>query len=100
MLQYFYLFFHYFVLISFLISVILGIQVFPFSMMSYRLMVIELLILELLLKEIVERMLLRDIRKCKGVFIGPLRVVFKPIQAVDFLEIKLIAHSIIYTNLY
>lgn len=100
MLQYFHLFFHNLILASFLISVILGIQVFPFSMMGNRLMIIVLFILELLLKEIVKWMLLGDIRKCKGVFISPLRGIFKPIQAVDFLEIKLIIHSIIYTNLY
>lgn len=68
--------------------------------MCYRLMIMVLFILELLLKKKVKRMFLRDIRKRKGVFISPLRGFFKPIQVIDFFEIKLIAHSIIYTYLY
>lgn len=100
MSQYLDLFIHNLILISFLISVILGIQVFPFSMVGNGFMVMVLFILELLLKEIVKWMFLRDIRKGKGVFIGPLPGVFKPIKAAELLEIKLITHSIIYTNLY
>lgn len=78
MLQYFHLFFHNLILVSLLIPVILGIQVFPFSMVGDGLMIM-LFILELLLEEIVKRMLIGDIRKRKWVFIGPLRGVLKPI---------------------